>query len=311
MPTRLRILVIGDSSDFGEPYTYLFEAKGYQLILTPKLAAAIDTILNDPPDLVLVITDLSNKVEKETLQTLKGGIYCTHIPFVVALPEKALSAGIDWSEYPVDDFILKPLDPDELASRVGLSLARMHRVFDNNPLTRLPGNTSILRNIQAVLDGGREMAIGYVDIDNFKPYNDRYGFSRGDEVIRMVAMLLTNTLREVEIARAFAGHVGGDDFTFTVPLAHVKDVCERIIKSFTLLSRNFIDREDLEKGFFTAKDRQGKEQRFPLLSLSISVVCNEKRRFRHYGAVAEAASQIKKKVKSMEGSNYLIDRRKK
>lgn len=311
MPTRLRILVIGDSSDFGEHFAYFIEAKGYQLILSPNLTTAMDIIFNDPPDMVLVVGDLSDKVEKEMLQSLKGGTHCTHIPFIIAFPEKNLSAGIDWSEYPVDDFICKPLDSDELAARVGLSLARMQRVFDNNPLTRLPGNTSILRSIQAVLDNGQDVAIGYVDIDNFKPYNDRYGFSRGDEVLRMLAMLLTNTLREIEIGRAFAGHVGGDDFTFIIPLTHVKEVCERIIKTFTLLSRNFIDREDLERGFFEGKDRQGKEQQFPLLTLSISVVCNERRRFRHYGAVAETASQIKKKVKSMEGSNYLIDRRKK
>jgi diguanylate cyclase (GGDEF)-like protein len=310
MPARRRVLIIGKGDKPGKEQEYLFEAKGYQIISSPTFKKAMDTIFNDPPDLILVMADMQDKVELEMLQAVKGGIYCAHIPFIIALSREAISTGIEWEQYPVDDFISKPIDYTELFARMSLCFERMQRVFDNNPLTRLPGNTSILKTIQAALDAGEEVAIGYVDIDNFKPYNDRYGFSRGDEVIRMVAMLLTNILRETDTRKVFAGHVGGDDFSFTVPSDRATQVCEKIISSFDALVKNLVDKDDLKRNCFVARDRQGNEQHFPLPSLSIAVVSNNNNLFRHYGEVAEAATQIKKHLKSMEGSNYLIDRRK-
>jgi diguanylate cyclase (GGDEF)-like protein len=310
MPARRRVLIIGQGDKPGNEQEYLFKAKGYQIISSPTFKKAMDTIFNDPPDLILVMADMQDKVELEMLQAIKGGIPWAHIPFIIAFSREAMPRDIEWEQYPVDDFISKPIDYTELFARMALCFERMQRVFDNNPLTRLPGNTSILKTIQAALDTGEEVAIGYVDIDNFKPYNDRYGFSRGDEVIRMVAMLLANILRETDTRKVFAGHVGGDDFSFMVPATRATEVCEKIISSFDVLVKNLVDKDDLKRNCFVARDRQGNEQHFPLPSLSIAVVSNHNNLFRHYGEVAEAAAQIKNYLKFMEGSNYLIDRRK-
>ncbi len=310
MPSRRRVLIVENAAESNRELAYLLEAKGYQIVSSPSIRQAADTIFNDPPDMVFIIPDITDKIDLQMLQAFKTSIHCTHIPFILALPEKILLSGLEWKDYPVDDFVVKPVNHEELHMRMTLCFARMQRVFDNNPLTRLPGNTSIVRAIQAAVDSGNEAAIGYVDIDNFKPYNDRYGFSRGDEVIRMVAMLLTNALREVDSDRVFAGHVGGDDFTFLVPVAAAGPVSERILGDFAMLIRNFVDKDDLARGYFPAKDRQGNAQYFPIPSLSIAVVINEGKRFSHYGAVAETASQIKKQLKSMDGNNYFIDRRK-
>jgi len=194
-------------------------------------------------------------------------------------------------------------------TRIDLALQRAHRVADNNPLTKLPGNSSILKTIQTMLEGDEPCAVAYVDIDNFKPYNDRYGFSRGDEVIRMVSRILVNVIQEHAGTKGFVGHVGGDDFVFIVPIDQAEDISAEILTNFSALIPLFLDEEDMEAGCFTSKDRLGNIKTFPLTSLSIAVVPCEPGRYSHYGEVASTAAALKKEVKALSGNNYLIDRR--
>ncbi len=286
------------------------EAKGHKVITNPDMARALEGLLNDPPDLLIIQRDLPQHLDRDVIQALKNNLQLALLPILLVIDDKDLTGGIDWNQYPVDDLISVHSPIEEVLTRVELALARMHRVADNNPLTMLPGNSSILKTIQGFLERGLERAVAYVDIDNFKPYNDRYGFSRGDEVIRMVARVLVNVIQESSGPDGFVGHVGGDDFVFAVPLEKAEEVCEEILRNFSALISLFLDEEDLEAGCFISTDRQGDRRTFPLTSLSIAVIPCEKGRFSHYGEVAAVAAQVKKKVKSMPGNNYLIDRRK-
>ena len=148
-----------------------------------------------------------------------------------------------------------------------------------------------------------------MDIDNFKPYNDRYGFSRGDEVIILVARLIINAVEEIALAGSFVGHVGGDDFVFIVAADKVELVCGKIIANFDAVRNMFLDVADIKRGHFAGQDRQGNPTRFELLSISIAVVPTGGKRYSHYGEVSVAASQMKHYVKQFSGSNYKIDRR--
>ena len=152
-------------------------------------------------------------------------------------------------------------------------------------------------------------AVCYVDIDNFKPYNDRYGFSRGDEVILMVARIMVNVVDEVARAGSFVGHIGGDDFVFIVREEMVEPVCKKILANFDLVRNMFLSAEDIAVGEFVGRDRQDRETRFGLLSLSIAVVPTDGGKYTHYGEVSAVASQLKHCVKKLDGSNYLIERR--
>ena len=149
-----------------------------------------------------------------------------------------------------------------------------------------------------------------VDIDNFKPFNDKYGFSRGDEVLRMSARLITSTIRNLNSPECYVGHIGGDDFVFIIPPHFTDQICQEIIKNFDLIIPTFYDEEDRIRGFIQSVDRQGKKQSFPLMTFSIAVVTNEKRKIKHYGEVSDIASKLKKHAKGMEGSNYVVDKRK-
>lgn len=147
-----------------------------------------------------------------------------------------------------------------------------------------------------------------MDLDNFKAYNDIYGFSKGDEMIKNVARLLVNTVNRWT-KEGFVGHIGGDDFIFIAPLEVVETIAQEVIKGFSSLIPSLVNKRDLERGYFVSRDRQGNKVRFPLPSLSIAIVPVRKGKFKHIGEIAERASQVKKVVKSIQGSAYFVDRR--
>lgn len=304
-----RILVAGENVLESAEKRIPLEAKGYKIIWTKNLQKSMAVVLEDPPDLLIIEKKFGNGDELSLIKAVKKSIQKANIPVLLIVSSEELLAGLDWQEYQVDDFLVRPFSTEVLLARIQLAEARLMRVFDNNPLSRLPGNTSILNAIQGALDSAQAAAICYVDIDNFKPYNDRYGFSQGDDVILMVARIIVNVLDEYARKDSFAGHVGGDDFVFIMSEDKAHAVCERIIANFEAVKNLFIRPEDVESGGYVAKDRQGRETRYPLLSLSLAVVTTGNRKFRHFGEVSAAASQLKLYVKTLEGSNYVIDRR--
>jgi diguanylate cyclase (GGDEF)-like protein len=307
----MRILFVGKQIAGSPEIKIVLETKGYQLIIRDELHSAISLFLDDPPDMLVMEKGFDNNKGSDTdlLNSVKACQQKVNIPVILAVSPEDIKRGIDWETYPVDDFFTLPPVPDIVVNRIELALARMARVFDNNPLSKLPGNTSILQAIQHSIESEEKYAVCYSDIDNFKPYNDRYGFSQGDDVILMVARITVNAVDELARKDSFIGHVGGDDFVFIVREEKTQAVCERILDNFEVVKKMFLSSDDLEAGCYVEKDRQGRETTFGLLSLSIAVVLTETNKYTHSGEVATVAAQIKHYVKEKEGSNYLIDRR--
>ncbi len=304
-----RILVAGNDILDRPECKIVLEAKGYQVIERPDLQGAMAIFLEDPPDILLLAKGFDNGADLALIPMVKACLQKTNIPILLVVSADDMAEGLDWDILPVDDLISRPVSIEDLLVRIQLAEARMQRVFDNNPLSKLPGNTSILKAIQRAIEGNEAMAVCYLDIDSFKPYNDHYGFSRGDEVILVVARVLVNVVEEIARERSFVGHVGGDDFVFIVPEKVVENVCQKALANFEEVRNSFIEPEDVKRGGFVEKNRQGAETHFGLLSVSIAVIPTGHGCFKHFGEVAAAASQMKHKVKEMEGNNYLIDQR--
>lgn len=285
------------------------EAKGYQIINCTNIHTAVGLFLEDPPDLLVVEKGFAGSGDLDLIRVASGCLQKTNIPILLVVTREDMTGGLDWRSLPVDDLIERPVTPEELFLRIQLAEARRNRVFDNNPLSKLPGNTSILNAIQHALTSPKPMAVCYVDIDNFKPYNDHYGFSQGDEVILMVARVIVNVIDQAARQHSFIGHVGGDDYVFIVLEEKVVEICDKILANFETVRNLFIEPEDVRRGGFVEKDRQGRETKFGLLSISIAVIPTGHGKFQHSGQVAAVASQLKHKVKALEGNNYLIDQR--
>lgn len=303
-----RIVFAGDASRITPETISELEDNNYALSFSSDLHDVFSLVLDDPPDLLIVDKGFHGDKVQDFFALMRSCMQKTNMPILLVLDEGSVGQ-VDWEVFPVDDIVTVPFSAEVLLARVRLAESRVARVFDNNPLSRLPGNTSILKAIQSALDSRKEKCVCYVDIDNFKPYNDCYGFSRGDEAIILVARLIVNTVEEIALEGSFVGHVGGDDYVFIVDEDKVNQVCEKIINNFDLVRNMFLNEEDIKAGCFVSKDRQGKEHKFDLLSISIAVVTTGVGKYSHYGEVSTAASQMKHFVKQFSGSNYKIDRR--
>jgi len=172
-----------------------------------------------------------------------------------------------------------------------------------NPLTSLPGNVLIEHEIEERLSAGKPFWVGYVDIDNFKPYNDRYGFAKGDEMIKTVAGVLRNTLSPIH--DSFLGHIGGDDFVFILPNnVDVKEFGEELLEKMKMALARLYDEKDLKQGYFISKDREGNKRQFPLASVSVAIVSSKNKKT--YQEIAIKAAEVKKQAKAIEGSALVI-----
>jgi diguanylate cyclase (GGDEF)-like protein len=268
----------------------------------------IPLIFMDPPDIILIEGACLLATRARVVIELRSNTIFGNLPIVALFKGDELESTL-WQEMAIDDYLLVEDGDLALRRRLEFIAKRSVRELDKNPLTRLPGNESIIRHIQTMIDKAEDVALAWVDLDHFKPFNDRYGFSRGDEVLLATARIITNTAREIGGDGVFVAHIGGDDFVFICPEACVKKLCEEILHRFDMVIRNFYNDDDLENGGITAKSRDEKVMRFPIMTVSIAVVLNEKGRYTHYGQASQDATDIKKYIKTLEGSNYLIDRR--
>jgi GGDEF domain-containing protein len=178
-----------------------------------------------------------------------------------------------------------------------------------NPLTGLPGNITIARYIDENLAKGVCICVLYCDLDNFKAYNDKYGFTKGDEAIIYTRDCLASVAKRREMQNVFIGHEGGDDFVVITPYEYWEAFAKAFITTFDRGVYQFYNTVDARNGFIESINRQGQRQRFPLMSVSIAVVSNNARPFRRHAEMIQVAAEVKKYVKSIDGSCYAIDRR--
>lgn len=280
----------------------------YRLVHFPTLQASLDYIYNSLPDVLLIGIGAEDRQTASLLNELKADPSFGHLPVLAVLAEACAPPGGDGLI--VDDFVrLSGLEPD-LRARIELCISRAERAVEVNPLTRLPGNITISKQLQRRLDAGDIFGLAYADLDHFKPYNDRYGFSRGDEVLKMLGRLILNSVKEKQPSGSFVGHVGGDDFVYMMDYPAIEEVSHSIAANFDRIIPTFYDAEDRTRGRIESIDREGGAKSFPVIALSIGVTHNTLRKFSHYGEMAEVASEMKKFAKSMKGSCCKIDRRK-
>ena len=181
--------------------------------------------------------------------------------------------------------------------------------LDASPLTRLPGNLAIERALLLRLKDGGPLAFCLIDLDNFKAFGDRYGYARGSEVLKNVAQIMARTIKSMGKEGDFIGHIGGNDFVLITEPVGVEKLCEMIIQEFDNAIPAFYDAEDRKRGHIICKDRRDVEQEFPIMTVSIAVVTNQRRTIKTPMQVAEIAAQLKQYAKTFPRSIYVVDQR--
>ncbi len=193
--------------------------------------------------------------------------------------------------------------------RMALRLKELEQTsLDASPLTRLPGNIAIERSINRRLRDKTSFVMCYLDLDNFKAYNDRYGYIMASEVIKKTAEMIHKTVNSLNDPDAFVGHIGGDDFVIIIKDELASTVCQSVIQKFDLMVPNCYSEADLKAGGIEGIDRYGVARNFPLLSISIAALVCVPGDYNTAAEIATAAAKIKDHVKESSGSNYVIVR---
>ena len=269
----------------------------------------IDIALKNIPALIIInedgidrnVIDICKKIRKDEDNTIT--------PVIVVSSNGSRDHRLKILNESIEYFIKKPVDEGYLYYTVK-NLTRLLTINRRmSPLTGLPGNVQINSELKKHLIKQEEFSVLYLDLDNFKAYNDVYGFLKGDQIIEFTANVIVSAVHD--FGNGFVGHIGGDDFIVILPYKNVEKLCQNIIQNFDSEVRKFYNDIDNENGYIEVANRKGIIEKFPLTSISIAVVVVDKGRFSNILEIGDTATQIKHAVKSVMGSSYAIDRRRK
>jgi diguanylate cyclase (GGDEF)-like protein len=303
-----KVLIV-DDSPFFRGQLKLALCKEYEVIEAGLGADGLDMVKSEKPDIVLLDVVMPDCSGFEICRILRESESNNLMPIIMITSQDAQEDILVGLEYGADDYVKKPFNERELLSRIRNIFRRIDRNRNANPLTGLNGNIEIQREVTSRISRWLSFAVIYADLDNFKAYNDVYGYSNGDRIIVLAADILTDQVALFGNSNDFVGHVGGDDFIIITTPDKSESICKSVIAEFDEKVLNFYNEEDREKGVITTKNRRGEVDTFPLMTISLAIVTNEKREIASHIEVGEIAAEVKKKLKTMPGSNYFIDRR--
>jgi len=304
-----RILLVDDDPDIVQFVTTNLELEGYATKSVTTAEEALAVGIDDPPDLLLLDLASSDGSGYELLTRLRTNSSTANVPLMVLTAESRVTDIVRGLDAGADDYITKPFAIDELLARIRAVLRRSNAMRDLSPLTGLPGNFRIAEELERRINGGGPVAVIHGDIDNFKAFNDHYGFMRGDNVIKFTANTLVEAANSVEDSTSFIGHVGGDDFIMVMNPEYAEEFCQDVVERFDDGVLDFYDTHDALKGSVEVVNRRGERHSFPIVSFSLGVATNRRRGFTTEWEASAVASEMKEHAKSEACSSYKIDRR--
>ena len=269
----------------------------------------IEIALRNIPALIIIDEDTTDVNIVEFCKSIRANEDNSITPIIVASSNIDRQHRIDVLKTDVEYYIKKPIDDEyfyyTIKNVVGL-LTKNRRI---SPLTGLPGNVQIQAEMKKRLLNKEKFAILYFDLDNFKAYNDVYGFSNGDEIIKFTARTISKHVHQIPNSDNFLGHIGGDDFVAIIGPTDYDKVCQNIIAEFDKYAVDFYNEVDVERGYVEVANRRGIIEQFQLTSISIAVLEVDSKIYKTTLEIGEVAGQIKHQAKTILGSTYVINRR--
>lgn len=304
-----RILIVDDEPHIRRILTFLLQQRGFETLTAADGAEALDVARAQIPDLILLDLMMPRMDGFEVCAKLREEFSTSQIPVIMVTAKGEVADKVRGLQGGANDYLTKPYDNKELIARVQNVLDWSRTQRQANPLTGLPGNQAIEKRLQAIIETHEPFAFLYLDIDNFKAYNDCYGYQRGDSVIRFTAELLRSCSQETGGAHDFIGHIGGDDFCLITGHETGELLAQLIAARFDAESRALLDADDLAHGSLQVRSRQGGPQEVAFPSLTIALVLDTGGEFEHWAGVSDVAAQLKAYGKSLDGSVVVKERR--
>ncbi len=314
MSDKKTVLVIDDDAEILTLMETFLNKEGYKVITASDGNDGITKANQERPDLVVTDVELPGLDGLAVCKTLRNDVKTRFTPIIMLTGSKTHPTDrILGLKIGADDYLLKAdFNPEELRVRIERLINRTREHLSAHPLTGLPGSYSIEQEATRRIATGEKFAMAYLDIDNFKAYNDHYGYLKGDQIIHFLGQLITQALKHFGTDNDFIGHIGGDDFVFVTTPEYIVPICQNLIKAFDTEVPLYYNDKDKTTGYIETTDRQGRVCKFPLMSISIAVVTNEKREITHYAKLVDILSELKKFAISKptrQGSEYVYDRR--
>lgn len=304
-----RILVVDDDEDIVRVVRINLELEGFEVDTAFDGVAAIESAIANPPQLVLMDIMMPRLDGLSALRRMRSHPSLAGTSIVLLTARALTEDRVEGLELGADDYVSKPFDVEELVARVKAVLRRTKAARDTSPLTGLPGNFRIGVELEARIASGQPFALIHCDLDNFKAFNDHYGFMRGDQVIKFSAEVLAGAVEDTGDKGAFVGHVGGDDFVVITEAGVAEQFCKSVIDRFDDGILDYYDTTDAMKGYIEVTDRRGERYAFPMVSMSMGVVSNLLRPIASQWEASAIAVEMKEFAKKQPGSSYQIDRR--
>lgn len=302
------IYLIDDGNELKNKLTELFKKEKDYKFKKAK-TTDIETVLKNIPALIIINEDGIQENIIKLCDKIRANEDNSITPIIVISSITEKQHRVQILQACVEHYIKAPIDEEYLYYTV----KNVIRLLDTNrrvsPLTGLPGNVQIQAEIKKRLLNNEQFSILYIDLDNFKAYNDVYGFLNGDEMIKFTARCISNHLHDTEDEGNFVGHIGGDDFVAITSNINCEQICQNIVLEFDQGELKYFNKKDIEKGYLEVPNRKCIIEQFPLTSISIAVVVVDEGRFKNVLEIGETAAQVKHLAKTTPGSTYVIDRR--
>lgn len=303
------IYIIDDTTELITKLQNMFKKETeYHFVSMPS--DDIDIVLKNIPTMIIIDDDNTALTALEICQRIRTNEDNSITPIVIISSVVDHNYRMEILKLSIQYYIVKPLDEDYFYMTVKNMIDFVTTNRRVSPLTGLPGNVQIQAEIKKRVLMKEDFAVIYLDLDNFKAYNDVYGFSNGDEVIKFTAKTIVKHIHDIPEGDNFVGHIGGDDFVAVICKYDYPQLCKDIIKEFDELIPNYYTEEDVERGFVEVANRRGIIEEFPIVSISIGVVEVEGGKYVSPLEIGEMSAQVKHKAKEILGSTFVINRRK-
>ncbi len=308
MEHNAKILLADDSHAIRFLVSEILTNAGFTVIEAEDGQEAIDKTYKENPDLLILDYEMPHKTGFDVVREVRSRTGYLHTPIIIFTAVSDKSTKLEGLGLDIDDYLTKPADEDEIVARVKLLLKRNKQKMDCNPLTRLPGNPSIQARVEQEIASGRTFAVLYCDLNNFKSFNDKYGFEAGDRVLKTESQIIVSAA--MQDPASFVGHIGGDDFIVVCSFDKADAIAREITTKTDAVAPSFYNEEDRTNGYMISTNRKGETEKFNFLSIGIGIVHNTKKPLTSFAMVSNIGSELKCLAKKHEnGSFYVMDRR--
>jgi diguanylate cyclase (GGDEF)-like protein len=304
-----QILIVEDDPNIRTILKLQLEGAKYEVLAAEDGRIALEILATSSPDLILLDVMMPNMDGFTTCHHIRSDRRHAHVPIIFLTAKSESQSRIIGLEEGANDYIAKPYDREELLLRVQNLIAWGRAQRHSNPLTGLPGNPSIEAELNGRLGNGAEFAFLYVDLDNFKAFNDYYSYMAGDGVIMLIAKILQEVVAERGGPGDFVGHVGGDDFVVISVPERAGTIADEVVARFDTQILNHYRPEDRERGTVVVANRQGDSEEFPLVSVTIALVESGRHDIQHMAKLNDLVAELKHVGKQHKGSVVVRDRR--